>query len=270
MPHPTYYQQIMPSPPSSSDSDLSSASEHLYVSLASNSDIHAMLHIQEETTDLTTKKLFQWSHEISPRMPPNIRASKTFDGVCIDTGSPKTVIGLPQFIAYCNLASRPETVIIGPPTEKRYRFGLTVFPSIGTTRMRIPIDNHSFFEYNSDIVTHDAPALLGLFRMRSYGAHLDLENLTIYNDVWKLPMVIYKDHLYINVSYQTVLFTETELHKLNLQFGHPESSKLHNLMKRAEYDVNTEDLHKLKDIEGRVSLVKDISTTTPILCCNAK
>ena len=102
--------------------------------------------------------------------------------------------------------------------------------------IRFPTDDDgSYFEYPSDIVPIDVPILFGLDLMKKYRVTVDeVENTIEQKDRgWKASLKFKKGHLYREWPRSVVLFTRSELEKLHRRFAHPTTTKMMNLLRKA-------------------------------------
>jgi hypothetical protein len=94
------------------------------------------------------------------------RHKDSYNGVRIDTGAERTVIGLKQARAYCRMMKRP----LKPyPNSNVYVFGEDRRKSLGSISIRIPTSQNAFIEVLADVVTANVPFLLGLDLLRKFG-----------------------------------------------------------------------------------------------------
>lgn len=168
----------------------------------------------------------------------------TFHGICVDTGAEQSVAGLPQTKAYLSMANKSWNKT---PSNSYFKFGDTVYPSIGRIPIRIPTPHGGTMEFNLEVVEANVPIILGLDL-------LDKEELYIYNidnvivhkyQGWTIPLQRKRGHLYITWNYQEVLYTKRELQKLHFHFFHPTAKKLYNLISRATPREATTETMKL-------------------------
>jgi hypothetical protein len=148
--------------------------------------------------------------------PQSKDMENNYNGVCIDTGTERTVIGLKQAQAYCKLAKRPFRTI---PNDNVYLFGEDRRLSMGSIPIRIPTSCRAFIEVIADVVTADIPFLLGLDPLRKFGIDvcLSTDQLKFTDQKWNVNTEQRHGHLYISESnLVSVLYTKSELIKLLL------------------------------------------------------
>jgi hypothetical protein len=95
-----------------------------------------------------------------------LRSDDSYNGVCIDTGAERTVIGLKQARAYCRMMKRPFKPY---PNGNVYIFGEDRRKSLGSISIRIPTSRNAFIEVVADVVTANVSFLLGLDTIRKFG-----------------------------------------------------------------------------------------------------
>lgn len=84
---------------------------------------------------------------------------RPFEGVCLDTGAQRSVIGKPQAQAYCRQHSIDYR---SQPSKMLFRFGDGTFPSLAMIRIRIPTPNKIYLHLLLNLVAADVPFLIGL------------------------------------------------------------------------------------------------------------
>ena len=171
-----------------------------------------------------------------------------FDGICIDTGAQRSVVGLKQAHAYCQLSGVP---FKKRPSMTAFRFGDGTFQSLGSIPVRIPTPDGKFISIEMDVVQADVPMLIGL-------EVLDRERLIPDNvanklrsleDGWSLPITRKYGHLYVEWDFPKIWFSKEQIRKLHLQFYHPSADKLFRLIQRAKPGEATSETKKmLEDI----------------------
>ncbi len=161
------------------------------------------------------------------------RKSIQFQGICLDTGAQKSVVGKKQAAAYAALMKvRLET----KASNFAFKFGDGCYKSLGTIPVRIPKPNNGYIEVRIDIVDADIPMIIGLDILDKETLLADnTENLLIHKkEGWKMPLSRKAGHLYLEWNYAEVLYTRSELQKMHLHFFHPSASKLFNLVMKAK------------------------------------
>lgn len=100
-------------------------------------------------------------------MPKN----ETFRGPCIDSAAQLTVIDQGQAKVYC-----PEySVRIGQYKPRQsYHFGDSRYVSVGTLKIRIPLENSLFIDVTADVVDVSVTFPLGLDTLTSVQVIFDI------------------------------------------------------------------------------------------------
>ena len=134
-----------------------------------------------------------------------------FQGVCIDSAAQKSVKGLSQAQAYCNLFD----ILFQPSTTKVrnvFSFGTHKHPGLGTLDIRVPISPSHFLALSVDVVDTNVPFLLGLDNMERYKMVFDTDKSVLSSRLhgWTVPLRKKLGHLHYEWGPQ-ILFTETEL-----------------------------------------------------------
>ena len=104
-----------------------------------------------------------------------------FQGVCIDSAAQKSVIGLSQARAYCNLVD----ILFQPSTTKVrnvFSFGTHKHPGLGTLDIRVPISPTHFLTLSVDVVDTNVLFFLGLDNMERYKIVLDTDKACFLQD----------------------------------------------------------------------------------------
>jgi hypothetical protein len=131
----------------------------------------------------------------------------SFQGICIDTGAQRSVVGIDQAKAYCELCDiRFRT----KPSLTAFRFGDGVFKSLGCIPVRIPTPDGNQIKMDMDVVQANVPMLIGL-------EVLDRECLVADNVENKLRSITRKyGHLYIEWTQSDILYSKGDIQKLHL------------------------------------------------------
>jgi hypothetical protein len=168
----------------------------------------------------------------------------SFNGICIDTGAQRSVVGLKQAKAYCDLSGisfRTE------PSMTAFRFGDGTFKSLGLIPVRIPTPDGKFINIEMDVVKADVPMLIGLEVLDRESLIPDnVENkLRSKENGWNLPITRKHGHLYLEWDFPEILFSKEQIQKLHLQFYHPSADKLFRLIQRAKPEEATSETKKM-------------------------
>jgi len=140
------------------------------------------------------------------------RKSIQFQGICLDTGAQKSVVGKKQAAAYAALMKvRLET----KASNFAFKFGDGCYKSLGTIPVRIPKPNNGYIEVRIDIVDADIPMIIGLDILDKETLLADnTENLLIHKkEGWKMPLSRKAGHLYLEWNYAEVLYKEASCRK---------------------------------------------------------
>ena len=172
--------------------------------------------------------IFHVSPEYNGRVP-KVFQTTDFLGICMDNGAENTVAGKDQFLAYCNHIGTDPTL---RPTTRKLKFGNVTHRSLGQATIRFPIDDKTFFEYESEVVDVDIPVIFGLDSMKKHGWEGgEVRNVMQHVDSRKTIRLVHKlGHLWREWNCSDILFTKVDLMKLHRRFGHPSSGKLYNLL----------------------------------------
>jgi hypothetical protein len=170
-----------------------------------------------------------------------------FHGACIDTGAPRSVIGLPQAEAYARLLNIQ--IKLGKPSPVRFRFGEHLYHSLGCLKIRVPMRD-SYISHPVDAVDVDVPLLLGMDFLDRHAVVLDVTKNTILHTSTGSCQSLTRKHGHLYIEWQSeMMFTQHELQKLHKSFFHPSVDKLMNLFKRAQIqDLPSNTRATLEDI----------------------
>ena len=124
--------------------------------------------------------------------------AKSFEGTCVDSGAQKTVIAVPQTMAYCDLFD--EALKNDEDMEKLiYTFGSRQHKGIGPVNIRVPVSSSFFFSFIADVVDVYLPLLIGLDVLKSVGLILEFadDEVRAKADGWSLHLVRKHGHIYL-------------------------------------------------------------------------
>ena len=174
---------------------------------------------------------------------------KDWQGACIDTGAQRTAIGLLQAKAYCGFVGCKFKLKANP---NQYRFGVDVQKSIGSISIRLLFLKNGFVPIEVDVVRANVPFLLGLDLLDKLQLYLDTTRDVLISSPGNIsvPVVRKFRHVYLEWKREdAVLFSRSELLKLDRGFRHPTDTKLLNLIRKARSHEATEAITKvLKEI----------------------
>lgn len=143
------------------------------------------------------------------------------------------MIGLKQMEAY---KRRYPCSVDKAETSAVFRFGDQNYSSCGILTLHVPTPAGPK-RVLAHVVEADIPLLLGLDVLDEYGWNI----LTVENEVvsvpesWTMPIVRKSGHMFLEWNqYFTQNFSKAQLHHLHLHFMHPSSTKMYNLLRRAD------------------------------------
>jgi hypothetical protein len=99
-------------------------------------------------------------------------------GICLDTGTTRSMIGWNQFLA---LSKRMKLTPTLYPVDREFRCGNGVVPSMGYFIFRLPVGPSYFVPIQVDVLKVNNPFLLGPNDMKSMKMQIDVEAMT-----WKV------------------------------------------------------------------------------------
>ena len=174
----------------------------------------------------------------------DIGEKELFDGICIDNGAQRSVAGIVQTYAYTKATNHEWNPC---KTNRYFRFGETVYQSLGEITIRIPVPNNVILQKTVDVISSDVPILFGLDFLDEQGLIPDNVNNTLVSvkHGWSLPLCRKKGHLYLTWKYCDILYTKKELQRLHLHFFHPNFQKLFNLIMRSNPAEATSETKKI-------------------------
>ncbi len=158
------------------------------------------------------------------------------------------MIGYKQALLYCTSTNQKFSLT---PTVGDFSFGTRASPSLGTIHIKIPTPLPKGIEPEIHVVAENVPLLLGLDIMEAEKLYVDTvrNKLVCVKDNWSVPLVRNQGHIFYRWICSEVFYTATELRKLHVQFFHPSSEKLYNLLNHSDAEsVNTETRETLEHI----------------------
>jgi hypothetical protein len=185
-----------------------------------------------------------------------------FEGVALDTGAQKSVIGVQQAREYVKM-TRP----LQEGSDLARGVGLKLLPSrrilkfvdsrcrsLGSMRIDIPCPNE-VMEVYVDVVALDVPFLIGLdlmdkHRLQFLSVSNELERTAVDgSSCWRMLVTRKMGHGYIEWAVENVLYSRSQLVRLHKHLYHPSTGKLLSLLRRATPDlVNVETKSTLEEI----------------------
>ena len=160
----------------------------------------------------------------------------------LDTGAAKSVVGLRQARRFAKLAGERLTLA---PSKRRFRFGIDVHASLGSTTLRFPTPG-GISSITVDVVKPDLPFLVGLDVLDAKRLQvLSVRNLIEHvppSDMgppgWTMPLWRKNGHIFLRVQPlpppSAVFYSRRQLHALHRNLYHPSPAKLFELLRRAD------------------------------------
>ena len=156
-----------------------------------------------------------------------------WQGEIFDTGAQYTVIGISKAQAYClHMGVKFKT----SKNKKKYKFCNDRQKSLGAMNIRIPIPGYKVINLKVDVVSANVPFIIGLDFLDKYRMFVNTVTHTRCARILDLQgtVVRKRGHIYLERSQKhKILFTKSELVKINRNFSHPSTDKLYNLLKVA-------------------------------------
>lgn len=106
-------------------------------------------------------------------MHKNNNKTTIFNGYCLDTGAAMSLVGKAQLEAYSK-SHKSRTTLRKSLHSFRFRRGAQ--QSLGTLNARLPIQNGSFLEFKTAVVTIEVPFILRLEVFPEYCLLLDFQD----------------------------------------------------------------------------------------------
>ena len=134
------------------------------------------------------------------------------------------------------------------PNKHLYQFGNDVQNSLGSIKMRIPINDDKIIIVDVDVVSADVPFLIGLDFLDTYGFYVNNLDDKLYCPKLgiKIPLKRKYGHIYLEWGKtDNILYTKSELLKIHRGFSHPETDKLYKLLKLARPAETNSDTREL-------------------------
>jgi hypothetical protein len=163
-----------------------------------------------------------------------------FRGICLDTGTTRSMIGTGQFEALSRrLRFRPRL----HPADRMFRCGNELIRSSGVFDFRLPLGPSHFVTVKVDVVRVANPFLLGLNDMKRMRMSIDTQTMTCRVLGIVLAIEERDKHLWLPLpATESCCFTVHELRTLHNRTGHPSTDRLLTLLKKAapeELDATT-------------------------------
>jgi hypothetical protein len=161
----------------------------------------------------------------------NTNCRDPFLGICVDTGTTRSMIGRRQFDALCRMLGYVPKLT---PSLRKFRCGNEVHPSLGHFQFRIPVGGSFFQSIEVDLVDVQNPFLLGLNDMQDLAATIDLHDLSWIVNGERNKLELRDQHLWMPLpDIDSCCFTKQELQLLHRRLGHPHTDRIMALLKKA-------------------------------------
>ena len=162
------------------------------------------------------------------------KENKIFEGACVDTGAPRTVVGIKQAKEYCKYtrkAYRPSR----PTHGIAFRFGDQRIRPIGNIEVRFPLSSWSYVDVMVEVVPINIPLLWGLDLQTKFGIIIDTGRDLLYDGSGRKQHSLARKFEHLYVCWDTpILYSMPELQRIHRHFFHPQPDRLASLMKRAD------------------------------------
>lgn len=91
----------------------------------------------------------------------------TYHVICLDEGAPKSVVGVPQWLAFLRLFHLPPDFYCIAPLQNYITFGEkgshhVRIATLAHIQIRVALPGHTYFDYTSFLISNDIPILLRL------------------------------------------------------------------------------------------------------------
>ncbi len=154
---------------------------------------------------------------------------------------------------YCPLTRSPLDLT---PGSELFKLGNVAHESLGRTVIRMPIDEHgNFLEYETEVIDVNLPVLFGLDNMKKHQWYVNevTDEFCSYLDPsLNVKLILKMSHLYLEWPSNLILYSRSDLIKINGRFAHSTPEKLATLLNRAAaqyFEIGTKKL--LEDISRR-------------------
>jgi transposase InsO family protein len=175
------------------------------------------------------------------------QSGEPFLGVCVDTGTTRTMVGSSQFRALCIVMGYTPKL---RSSSRRFRCGNLTHPSLGYFSFRLPIGKSHFHSIDVDVVDVSNPFLLGLNDLHAIQARIDLSDFSWTIAGERSKLVHKNQHLWLPLSFDdSCCFTQAELTLLHRRLGHPQADRMLALLRRAKpLDIDKDTKKQLDEI----------------------
>ena len=201
------------------------------------------------------------------RHSTNPNNDATFEGACIDTGAPRSVVGLLQAEAYARYLNIQ--LALGKACPVRFRFGQQLFSSLGSFMVRVPM-HRLFVSHRLEVVDVNVPMLLGMDFLDKHGLIIDVTRNLLVHQSSNSSQPLSRKHGHVYIEWDSdMLFTYEELRKMHRNFFHPTVNNLMNLFKRARIqDLPADTRASLEDIASRCDTCQTFSAKPYRFSCS--
>ncbi|KAA8494667.1 Retrovirus-related Pol polyprotein from transposon TNT 1-94 [Porphyridium purpureum] len=180
------------------------------------------------------------------------KLSRQTMSLCVDTGAPRSVVGLRSLEAYKR--RNPVHIRKGEPVS--FRFGQTVLDSIGVVRVRVPTDDAAgMVEFDSHVVNDKKtdkalPFLMGMDALEGVTLSVGEKPTLKYPNGDTVTLTRKNGHL-VSLNDIESFYTMVEATKLHRRFGHLTGTRVLELVKKADPTMNEDELRELAEKLGR-------------------
>jgi hypothetical protein len=184
--------------------------------------------------------------------------ARKFRGGVVDTGAPYSVIGQIEARLYCQELDIPFSP--AKPSNRRFRFGTSVYSSIGQLRVMLPTSTNPL-SFVVDIISLDIPLLVGKSTLEQHDLAVDVKRKQLNSPTGSIPLHDY-GHLIIkwNSSDIRTHYTKGQIRKLHRHYLHPSTTKLYDLLRRADPNLSSETKGLIQNITQACSTCAEYST----------
>jgi hypothetical protein len=184
--------------------------------------------------------------------------ARKFRGGVVDTGAPFSVIGQVKARLFCQELGI--TFSPAKPSKRRFRFGTSIFPSIG--QLRVILQTFTIpLSFVVDIISLDIPLLVGKSTLEQHDLAVDDKRKQLNSPNGNVPL--YDDgHLVINSNPSDIRtnFTIGQIRKLHRHYLHPSTTKLYDLLRRADPKLSSETKGIIQNVAQACSTCAEYST----------
>jgi hypothetical protein len=176
----------------------------------------------------------------------------------MDTGAPRSVIGLIQAEAYAKFIRIKLHLKEACPV--RFRFGSQSFQCLGSLVVCVPM-HQSLFPHRVEVVNVDVPLLLGMDFLDKHRVIFDVTRNVLIHRPTNASKPLARKHGHVYIEWDSdLLFTYGELLKIHQNFFHPTVNNLMDRFKRANIqDLPVDTRKSLDNIASRCDTCQTVS-----------